>query len=244
GGDDRGGGVVDHDGVARIDLGADVRAEAGGGDGHVGAGVLEGHRAGGVVDVAHHFLRGAVAVERQEHAGCSSVGGVESREVTGQDRGELVGAQVAERSKAGGDFDLDRTHVHVARVRAADLAAAREGGLGSLPAHRGDVDLLGGVAGGGVARHHDRVARLDDLDVARGHDGRGGDRVDELEGGRNHGALGLQRGQVVQGQANGRGQDGVGGVDDQQLAVGQGDRNRARIHVDDDEVVAVGTAGG
>src|SRR5690606_7791577 len=66
GGDDRGGGVVDHDGVARIDLGADVRAEAGGGDGHVGAGVLEGHRAGGVVDVAHHFLRGAVAVERQE----------------------------------------------------------------------------------------------------------------------------------------------------------------------------------
>src|SRR5690606_10194638 len=72
----------------------------------------------------------------------------------------------------------------------------------------------------------------------------GGHRVDELEGGRNHGALGLQRGQVVQGQANGRGQDGVGGVDDQQLAVGQGDRNRARIHVDDDEVVAVGTASG
>src|SRR5690606_41137809 len=152
--------------------------------------------------------------------------------------------QVAERSKAGGDFDFDRTHVHVARIRAADLAAAREGRLGCLSAHGGDVDLLEGVAGGGVARHDDRVARLDDLDVARGHDGRGGHRVDELEGGRNDGTLGLQRGKVVQGQANGRGQDGVGGVDDQQLAVGQGDRDRARIHVDDDEVVAVGTAGG
>src|SRR5690606_3232590 len=114
GGDDRGGGVVDHDGVATVHGGADVRAEAGGGDGHVGAGVLEGHRAGGVVDVARHVLGGAVVVERQEHANRIGVGGgVERREVTGQDRGELVGAQVAERSKAGGDFDFNRTHVHV-----------------------------------------------------------------------------------------------------------------------------------
>src|SRR5690606_17666846 len=60
GGDDRGGGVVDHDLVATVDGGADERAEAGAGDGHVGAGVLEGHRAGGAVDVTHHVLRGAV----------------------------------------------------------------------------------------------------------------------------------------------------------------------------------------
>src|SRR5690606_7726749 len=107
GGDDRGGGVVDHDLVAAVDGGADERAEAGAGDGHVGAGRPEGHRAGGVVDVAHHVLRGAVVVERQEHADGVRVGGVEGREVTGQDRGELVGAQVVERSEAGSDLDLE-----------------------------------------------------------------------------------------------------------------------------------------